>query len=77
MKPSNSSNRISMNPDVMLGKPVVRGTRIPVYLIVELVDAGLSPEAIVEDYPDLTIADIEAAVSFAKHERERTEVRAL
>ena len=71
------TSRISMNPEVLLGKPVIRGTRMPVYLIVDLVEAGLSPTAIVNDYPELTEADIEAAVAFAAHEKERTEVRAL
>jgi len=69
--------RITMTPEVLLGKPVIRGTRMPVYLIVDLVTAGLSPAAIIEDYPELTEEDIESAVVFAAQEKERTEVRAL
>lgn len=56
---------IVSRPDIMLGKPVVRGTRIPVYLIVDLVAAGLTDEQIVDDYPDLSEADIRAAVAYA------------
>ena len=66
-----------MNLEVLLGKPVTRGTRMPVYPIVDLVEAGLSPAAIIEDYPELTVEDIDAALAFAYQEQVRTEVRAL
>jgi uncharacterized protein (DUF433 family) len=74
-KPQNK--RIVTDPAVLLGKPIVRGTRVPVELIVGFVEAGQSPEEIVDDYPDLTIEDIEAAVAYAAEERHRTEVRTL
>jgi len=76
-EPPNPNSRIEINPAVMLGKPVVRGTRIPVYLIVDWVESGHTPEEIVEYYPDLTVEDVEAAVAYAQAERARTEVRAL
>jgi uncharacterized protein (DUF433 family) len=69
--------RIVSNPAVMLGKPIIRGTRVPVYLIVGFIEAGQTPEEIVDDYPDLTIEDVEAAIAYAAQEKERTEVRAL
>ncbi|MGH2561127.1 MAG: DUF433 domain-containing protein [Thermomicrobiales bacterium] len=69
--------RVVSNPAVMLGKPVIRGTRMPVYLIVDFIEAGQSPEEIVSDYPDLTIEDIEAANAYAALESQRTEVRSL
>jgi uncharacterized protein (DUF433 family) len=69
------NDHITMNPEVLLGKPVIRGTRVPVYLIVELVESGHSAAEIVADYPELTEADVEAAVAFATSERERTEIR--
>ena len=69
--------RIVSDPAVLLGKPIVRGTRVPVYLIVGPVEAGQTPEQIVDDYPDLTIEDVEAAVAYAAREPARTEVRAL
>ncbi|HUA51056.1 MAG TPA: DUF433 domain-containing protein [Candidatus Sulfotelmatobacter sp.] len=57
--------RIEINPDVMGGKPVIRGTRIPVELILRKLGAGLPPDAIVADHPRLTPDDIRAAQAFA------------
>ena len=54
--------RITYNPNVMVGKPVIRGTRIPVDLIVRLVAQGLSTQEILTDYPRLKIEDIQAAL---------------
>jgi len=59
------SARIPRNPLVLGGKPIIRGTRVPVDLIVGFIDSGLTPADIVEDYPDLCIEDIEAAIAFA------------
>lgn len=56
--------RIEMNPDIMGGKPVVRGTRIPVELVLRKLGAGMTPEAIVADHPRLTLEDIQAAQAF-------------
>jgi uncharacterized protein (DUF433 family) len=56
--------RIEMNPDIMGGKPVVRGTRIPVELVLRKLGAGMTAEAIVEDHPRLTLDDIRAAQAF-------------
>lgn len=53
--------RIEINPDIMDGKPVVRGTRIPVELILRKLWAGISIEAILADHPRLTLDDIRAA----------------
>jgi uncharacterized protein (DUF433 family) len=52
--------RIEMNPDVMGGKPVVRGRRIPVELILRKLDADMPPELILADHPRLTHDDIDA-----------------
>jgi uncharacterized protein (DUF433 family) len=57
--------RIEMNPDIMDGKPVVRGTRVPVELVLRKLGAGMSPEAILGDHPRLTLEDIRAAQAFA------------
>ncbi|MGC2320282.1 MAG: DUF433 domain-containing protein [Bradyrhizobium sp.] len=57
--------RIEINPDVMDGKPVVRGTRVPVELVLRKLGAGMSPEAILADHPRLTLDDIHAAQAFA------------
>jgi len=57
--------RIDINPDILDGKPVVRGTRIPVELVLRKLGAGMSPEAILADHPRLTHDDIHAAQAFA------------
>lgn len=57
--------RIEANPDVMDGKPVIRGTRVPVELVLRKLGAGMSPEAILSDHPRLTRNDILAAQAFA------------
>jgi uncharacterized protein (DUF433 family) len=58
-------DRIEINPRVMLGKPVIRGTRIPVELIVRKLSEGADEKAIIEAYPKLTSADIHAALRYA------------
>ncbi len=57
--------RIEMNPTIMDGKPVIRGTRVPVELVLRKLGAGMSPEAILADHPRLTPDDIRAAQAFA------------
>ena len=58
---------LSVSPDVCHGKPCFRGTRIPVYVVLELLEGGLKPEQIVgEDYyPNLTSEHVRAALHFA------------
>jgi uncharacterized protein (DUF433 family) len=57
--------RIEMNPAVIGGKPVIRGTRVPVDMILRKLGAGLTTEAIMADHPRLTAEDIRAAQAFA------------
>ncbi|WP_296515681.1 DUF433 domain-containing protein [Rhodopseudomonas sp.] len=57
--------RIEINPEIMGGKPVVRGTRVPVELILRKLGAGLSAADILADHPRLTQDDILAAQAFA------------
>ena len=45
---------IGSDPEIMQGTPVFRGTRMPVYLIAEMVERGVSPEEILDGYPSLT-----------------------
>ncbi len=60
-----SAARIVSNPDVMLGKPVVEGTRITVELILEKLSTGESVEDILDSYPHLTREGVLAAIKFA------------
>jgi len=56
---------IKVNPKILGGKPVIKGTRIPVYLILELLSAGYDFKRIIKAYPTLTKEDIKAAVDYA------------
>jgi uncharacterized protein (DUF433 family) len=58
-------DRIEMNPDVMLGKPVIRGTRVTVELIVRKVAEGATEATLLDAYPRLTRDDMRAALRFA------------
>jgi uncharacterized protein (DUF433 family) len=57
--------RIVVNPKIMLGKPVIRGTRLPVEIIVEKVAYGVTFGDLKRDYPFLTDDDIRAALLYA------------
>ena len=57
--------RIEINPEIMGGKPVVRGTRVPVEIVLRKLGAGMTSEAIMADHPRLTLEDIRAAQTFA------------
>jgi len=59
------TERIEMNPKVMLGKPVIRGTRIPVELILRKLSEGANEVDLLEAYPKLTREDIQAAIRYA------------
>jgi uncharacterized protein (DUF433 family) len=57
--------RIEINPEIMGGKPVIRGTRIPVETVLRKLGAGMTIDAVLADHPRLTRADILAVQSFA------------
>ena len=59
------TDRIEINPKVMLGKPVIRGTRIPVELILRKLSEGAAEADLLDAYPRLTREDIQAAIGFA------------
>ena len=59
------SSHIEINPRLMMGKPVIKGTRITVELILESLAAGESLENLLQSYPRLTKEDISAALTFA------------
>lgn len=58
-------DRIVVDPKILVGKPVVKGTRIPVSLILNLVGHGATFDEVVTDYPILTVEDIRAAILYA------------
>jgi uncharacterized protein (DUF433 family) len=57
--------RIEINPEVMLGKPVIRGTRIPVEIVLRKLSEGMTVTDLLDAYPRLTRADIQAALAYA------------
>jgi uncharacterized protein (DUF433 family) len=59
------TDRIEINPKVMMGKPVIRGTRITVELILRKLAEGATEEDLLDAYPRLTREDIKAAIGYA------------
>lgn len=60
-----SLERISVDPEICHGKACIKGTRVPVHLILEMLAAGESVEGVLEGYPFLTRSDVEAALEYA------------
>ena len=58
-------DRITFDPNILGGKACIRGMRIPVSLIVNLLANGLSSDQIIAEYPDLEASDIEQALRYA------------
>lgn len=61
----NWQDLIAVDPKVLLGKPVVKGTRISVELVIDLLAAGWTDEQILNSYPNLTAEDIRACLAYA------------
>jgi len=66
--------RIEVNPKILLGKPIIAGTRIPVELIVKLIAQGWKEEDILKEYPVLKKEDIRASLLYAEKVLEEEEV---
>ncbi len=58
--------RITMNPEIMHGKPSIRGMRWTVEMIIDLLGSGMSAYEIIEDHPELQKEDILESLQFAK-----------
>lgn len=58
-------NRITVNPEICNGKPIIRGKRITVQTILEFMGAGDTPEEVLQQYPALEPEDIQACIKFA------------
>ena len=66
--------RIVLNPKVMLGKPVIKGTRLTVEFILNLLAHGATVEEILDEYEGLTVQDIQACHLFAAKSLRDTEI---
>ena len=58
-------SRIERNPEIMFGKPVIKGTRLPIELLLEKLAYGYTEEKIREEYPFLSQEDVKAAILYA------------
>ena len=70
-------DRIELNPRVCNGKPVVKGTRIPITLILDEIANGKTWETIIASWPELTREDIQAVLYYAKATLEDTKINKL
>jgi len=70
----NLYEQVELNPEVLLGKPIIRGTRIPVQLIVKLIAQGWKNEEILKEYPVLKEENIRAALLYAEKVLEEEEI---
>ena len=61
----NWKERIIIDPKILVGKPVIKGTRMAVEFVIELLSNGWHEEEILKNYPQLTMEDITAALKYA------------
>lgn len=62
----NWQDQVTVDPRTMTGKPVIRGTRIAVEFVIDLLERGYSREQIIQQYPHLTEKNIQACLAYAK-----------
>ena len=77
MPPIFLSKYIVCDPKILSGKPVIKGTRISVEFVLELLRSGMSFDEILKHYKHLTKTDLEATLAFAKHAVSHEEVASL
>jgi len=73
----NPMDRIELDPRVCNGRPVIKGTRIPVSVILEQIAEGESWDTLLVGYPELNREDIQAALLYARASLDHTEIRAV
>jgi uncharacterized protein (DUF433 family) len=74
-KKPNYQERIIIDPHILVGKPVIKGTRIPVSLILNLLAHGYDFTRIRAAYPSLSDADIQAAIQYSEARMDREEIK--
>ena len=65
MSPMDWQTRITLNPDILAGKPIIQGTRLAVEFIIDLLAQGWSNDEVLRNYPGITLEDIQACLSYA------------
>lgn len=73
-QPSSPLERISIDPQICHGKPCIKGTRIPVFVILDALAAGMTHREIIEEYPPMTEEDIQATLYYASLVTQQEEV---
>ena len=73
----NWQERITIDPDVLVGKPVIKGTRVSVEFVVDLLGRGWTAEQILREYDHLTSEDIQACLAYASEVLKSERVYAL
>jgi uncharacterized protein (DUF433 family) len=69
--------RITLNPDILVGKPVIKGTRLAVEFIIDLLAQGWSIDEILRNYPGITVMDIQACLCYASASLKSEKVYAI
>lgn len=69
--------RIVVDPAVLVGKPVIKGTRISVELVIDLLGRGYTPQQVLAQYPHLTAEDVQACLAYASEVLRSERVYAL
>ncbi len=77
MNDENLLERITLNPKVMVSKPVIRGTRLTVEFILNLLAHGATTAEILDEYDGLTLEDIQACLLFAKESMSKSDFMPL
>jgi uncharacterized protein (DUF433 family) len=70
-------SRIAIDPNVLVGKPIIKGTRISVEFIIDLLAQGWSTDEILRNYPGIVIDDIQACLSYASESLRAEKVYAI
>jgi len=70
-----SMDRIELNPKVCNGRPIIKGTRIPISVILEQIAEGIPWDELLANYPELTREDIQAALLYARETINHTDIK--
>lgn len=71
------TDRITVDPDVLVGKPVIKGTRLAVEFIIGLLGQGWTVDEVLEDYPWITREDVQACLAYASEMMQSEKIHAL
>ncbi len=73
----NWQTRITLNPEILVGKPIIKGTRLSVEFIIDLLSQGWSTNEILRNYPGISTEDIQACLSYASESLKSEKIYAI